>query len=609
MKKTLYIIGALMFLTALASPQMVTTVFGQDGQSQDDSGCAGLNRSCIFSKFTNLISGGKDWTDTFGSDDPAKAGQNLYSKIYDLTLNQPEEQAFKNTAGKYGTTEAEMAQIVDGNFTAILGRKPNLTQEELFNKMSEIQEKFLEESDILGLQADINSTVQPNEMFANGDVSDSGFDLVNDLRMIETILFKKSDPIDIGASIADSGAGFDSVASALAGAAPGNSFTGAGTPAGNAAAGKGGASKEKSAASDGATTDSANSSGAGNAASGGADPAGFNPNSCYADNSIDKALDQFAKDNQQKSDFTSQNPNAGNGSASKENQNAATSAGASSAAAPSRSPANKNTADPNEDPLPAVAEPLQAVTPAPAAKWLKNPPCTDVFCITLQYTQKPVSLYQISDNCIACHIEKINEKLKETIGHNLTPGKATGNLLEPGVCKKAAFNLLNDTGLNFYAISKPVQTPPNDDLIYGVGLAEEWKRYITSYKPFPFAEKGPGTPADPNTDPFPPNALERATESALTNGGPGATFSDVQQAIDDELSANAAQQTHAVAIAENSLQSDTDAGFYKSIIHEVDQMNYYFDLFQNILHSLHEPIKSIPGQQACIAIKQKKECE
>ena len=57
---------------------------------------------------------------------------------------------------------------------------------------------YKEERELQHLQADIKAAVEPSEIFANGNLDDSGFDLINDLQIIEKLLFLKSNPIDVG---------------------------------------------------------------------------------------------------------------------------------------------------------------------------------------------------------------------------------------------------------------------------------------------------------------------------------------------------------------------------------------------------------------------------
>jgi len=67
-----------------------------------------------------------------------------------------------------------------------------MSQEDLINKMTEMRQKVDEQQQILAFKADIEQATTPSEIFANGDVKDSGFDLINDLEIIEKLLFLKN---------------------------------------------------------------------------------------------------------------------------------------------------------------------------------------------------------------------------------------------------------------------------------------------------------------------------------------------------------------------------------------------------------------------------------
>lgn len=193
-----------------------------------------------------------------------------------------------------------------------------------------------------------------------------------------------------------------------------------------------------------------------------------------------------------------------------------------------------------------------------------------------------------SDNCIACHIEKINEKLKETINHSLIPSKATGNLLEPGLCKQAAADQFGDANIHFYALAKPILTPINDDLIYGTNVTDEWDKFINTTKPFPFFEKKIPDPNDPDQDAFIPTVNDRAAKAAGANSTDDTTLETITSNIQAEKNTIKKNLAEKAAVAAVAVQSDADNSFFQSIRRELEQMNYYFDAFQKILHTIND---------------------
>ncbi len=162
--------------------------------------------------------------------------------------------------------------------------------------------------------------------------------------------------------------------------------------------------------------------------------------------------------------------------------------------------------------------------------------------------------------------------------------------------------------MNFYAISKPVATPQNDDLIYGVSVSEEWKKFVQTYKPFAFDELNKNDPSNQKTKQFPVSEEERATTAALLMAPPTATYQEITAKVNQQIETVAQERQEAVRVATASLQSDVDAAFYQGIQREMDQMNAFFELFQKILTSLHEKVDGVTGSQACGTINDISAC-
>lgn len=614
MKKFLYIIGFLMFSSALFSPAISRTALGADpapGSSPtDESGCSFPWVSCNTASRMQVSIPDTDWGATFGKDKPEDVGQDLYKNILGMTRVAPEQKAIKNTAGAFGTTEGNMNRLLNNDFGPILDKSPYLTQDEAIKKMVEIQKRYQDEKDIYDIQSDIDAATMPNEIFQNGDTSDSGFDLINDLNNIENILFKKMDPIDIGGA-------FDASSSGGSGTtgAPGTpgSKTGPTSPVSGPSSGSGSTGTSSSALT--ASGSASGSTGPGGSGAG-ADASGLgekpsateNPNICFADGALDKALEDFDSKKTTDSHYketptapktggdTGSDGSGGSGGGGGGGNDEKTGTTSSALSAPGEFDFNP----------PASQGPAQ---PAPADNWLKAPPCTDVLCIQVNFVKAPASAYVDSDNCIACHVEKINEKLKYTINHSLIPGKATGNLLEPGICKQATADLLRSVNIRFYAVAKPVLTPTNDDLIYGSNITDEWDKFVNTYKPFPFYEKNVPDPKDPKKDTFAPDVTDRAVKSAVAYATPDTSISSVNRSVQQQIQGAKDNISRAAAVVEPALQSDTDSSFYQSIRRELEQMNQYFQSFQDIIHRLHEKVGDVDEDHACVVLNENKQCQ
>lgn len=602
MKKVLHIIGFLMFSSALFSPALSRTVGAQGSSSgTDESGCSFPWISCNTASRMQVSIPDTDWSATFGTDDPAEAGQDLYKQILGMTRVAPEQKAIKNVTGQFGTTEGNMNRLLNNDFGPILDKNPYLTQDQAIAKMIEIQTRYQEEKELFDLKSDINAAVMPSEIFQNGDTGDSGFDLINDLNNIENILFKKMDPIDVGGA-------FDASSAGGSGTSGGAGTTGAQTGPTSPISGPPSTGTTSSALTEGegeTTAGEAAGEGPGGTPKSGLGPkpsATENPNICFADAKLDQALEEFASKSQTDPNYkeTPTQTKQGEGDLGDGTQ-----PGDGEENIGQTSSALKGPGEFDYNP-PVSTGPVKS---APADNWLKAPPCEDILCIQIEFVKKPASAYVDSDNCIACHVEKINEKLKETINHSLIPGKATGNLLEPGICKQATADLFRSVNIRFYAIAKPVLTPTNDDLIYGTNMVDEWEKFVNTYKPFPFYEKKVPDPKDPSQDPFVPTVEDRAAKAAVAYATPDTSIDSANRSVQQAVIGSQKAVSQAVAVAAPAVQTDTDSGFYQSIRRELEQMNFYFQNFQDILHALHEKVGDRDEDHACETLNDLKQCQ
>lgn len=618
MKKLLYIIGFLMLASILFQPRL------SEGQSDQFSGKPEdipFSTARIFSKIIEKtgLNPSADWTRTFGEGDDEDVGKDLYLTIYERTQNAPQKKAFKNVAAKYGMTEGDLVLISQNDFTPLIQKKSTLTQDELIRKVQEIKGKIEDEKDFQQLEADVRAAVEPSEIFANGDLDDSGFDLVHDLQMLEYLLFLKSSPTDIGGTYdaaSDSGSG-----------------SGSGFISGNPSAGLSGSvtvgsqnssfgknislndlkniGEENTAASSGAVSEAPGSTHDSLSGSSMLD-SGVNPATCVAGDSFEKAFSQFEqekktnsalKDNSNTNGLPVQGGNNSGQSEGEPGQNT-TSGEQTGSSAQALSSADE------EDFLPPKEETIISGNPAKADEWLLDKPCDDVFCLEMKMTKKPAtSSFQDSDNCIACHTEKLNDVLKKVITHTLVPSKVPGNLAESAKCKKAMATAFGSVSMNFYAVAMPVQTPKNDDLIYGTNIEDDWERFceVTSF--FPFAEcKKPAASVNESIYEIPPSIMNTITQKELSNASDETTLEEVNRNIDIALQGYITQRDKEVADLQLAKEAGEKTTLYNPLKVELDQMNYYFFLMRDVLKSLHQKIDNMPGMQACTEINNKKEC-
>lgn len=609
-----------MFTTAVVQP-IVAYGQEQDTFSSSDEGLP-YDPAHLFSSVVESagMDPNADWTESFGTTDEEDVGKYLYYKVWHKVQIQPIQDATRNISGNYGMTQSELVMVLQNDYSTILERKPNITQEEAQEKVAEIQQKFKEEKELLTLQASIRSSVESSEMFANDDLSDSGFDLINDLRIIEELLFLHTEPIEVGGTWfpdfggdgggGGGGAGAEEEAGPEAGAEAGvpGAEGGAEIPAG-AGAGATATGTAPGTAGTGAGT----APGTGVA---GADTGAINPNSCFDDNQYSDAFADFE-------DSTSTDPNlidrggATGPVAGVPSTTGVPGTGTGGGIAIPTGDGTPSTGTPSaagEDFFPDLTEgqPVTHVEAAEAGDWTKELPCNDIYCLTINFVMEPMrSRYQDPDNCIACHVEKINDVLQDVVGHSLTPSKAPGNLGESAECKKAMVNAFGNVNINFYAVAMPVRTPLNDDIIWGTSLEEEWYNFCSQTAFYPFDEcPEPGDTEKPISQfETKPSFTDNYSQRVITMSADGADQTTLIEGIETATKMKTEEVSKAGAAVSLEETNDNSLVTLDPLLTEMDQMNYYFENFKDILQSLHTPVEDLPGPQACTSLKNKKECE
>jgi hypothetical protein len=586
MKKLLYILGFMMFFSAVLQP---LAAHGDEAFSEKEEDVP-FSSARIFSKLVDAVGldPNADWTESFGEEDIEDVGKDMYLVIYNKILNEPVQQTHKDIAGKYGMNQGDLWLVMNGDYTPIVDRKPGLTQEELQEKVTEIQGEYREMRDIEELKANINAAVVPSEMFANGDLSDSGFDLINDLQIIEKILFLESDPVDIGKSYTSA----TSDGLAQVGQAP--------TTPGEVTAPSGLTTPPVSSTIIGGGTETISPTRARTGASqfprsGQFD--GFNPNVCFEDEDYSDALSEFQEksmtDDNYKDGSEGQVPYSGKGT------------GGPTTDFKDQETEDTGQAGGQSDFFPPAPPDLTPIPSAEPDDWLKNRLCAGFFCLEINFAKAPAkSAFANSDNCIACHVEKINEVLKTVIDHSLVPTKAPGNLGESAECKGAMLTALGSFHMNVYAVGMPVKTPINDDLMFGTSIIEEWANYCNQVAFFPTEACESVEEKAKHEYKIPPSLVDRATEHAFSVSPDVVTQEQMSRRISDTIAGYEIDQSGAIRAYNTESSTAENAVFFHPLMYELDQMNYLFSNIRSTLESLHEG-----DGDACFELKNKNECE
>lgn len=427
------------------------------------------------------------WSDVLG----LSKGKNTYVMVRDKILDKPSRDAKKEIGKSFGLTVQEVENVLDGSIAPIFNnpkKSTNLTQEQATLAVSQLQEQFKLLIEIYSLQQEIETSVIPSEIFSNGDTSDSGFDLIYDLSVIEEILFMEKsvnlvgDPFDKqmdspvlpteSLNLAD-----PYVASGQPGATLGRVVKGLTVSDGEASIEIGGEEVDvgvldgdvcpieddfsdvlgdyEDEFGDGA---GGGGSGGGGGGSGGEGGLGDDDDDDDDDGEEEKEIEAAEAGDWSKTfcpNITSA-PETGAGAGSGFGD-----AGFSSLGGVTNSIINQ------------AAGAGAAFNEGGLAAYIS-------VCLQTSFKKKTYTSYNPGDSCVVCEINKINENMNKTLRHSLVPNKATGNLMESAKCKDAG-TLLN---FQFISIAAPIPSPPNDDIIGLNNTFNEWKKMVDRYQPF-----------------------------------------------------------------------------------------------------------------------------
>lgn len=416
--------------------------------------------------FTSSAGGGRvvasaNWSRVFPPNN--NFGQNLYTAVYEKVAHEASDKAVSMVSDAMHMSKEEMQGVIEGINIGRLFAGPDplkqMSDAEIRRRREELADRLSWEKRLADLETMAKMDTEPIELFSNGDEEDSGFDLITDLNNIEIILFGPG--AGAGGGGGGGGGGEEPAANA-----PGS---GAGAPSASAGApttGPGGEARFPS----GRATRALSS---GEPAGGAGEQEG---NSTQA-NPADQAQGQIlCPVNQAFNDAVV----SARQQEQEDERSGDAEAGPRGGAPPGGPPAGGGTTTSRGDAGTTTSGggPSGNITDAMRDWWEENMPCGEVFCLTVEFTYRQTSLYSNSANCIACHVEKINDSFNKTLGHNLSPSKQTGNLLESSKCKNA---MLPKFGFGLVMIGQPILTPPNDDLIvkgdFLKNIVDAFKRY------------------------------------------------------------------------------------------------------------------------------------
>lgn len=531
------------------------------------------------------------WKEVFGNN----KGKDLYMLMYRKLLDAPESDALKDTAQKYGLTKDEAQRVIDGSITPIFNNpkrnSANLSQEDALKMASKLQEDFALLLEMYSLQQEIDTSIAPSEIFANGELLDSGFDLIYDLTIIEEILFLEKTENSVGDPFGDQldspylptqldqtledyvpdegPIAWTSNESALTIEPP---KEGEETPTGSLAIGD-----EK------------------------VDVAVLKEDVCPTDNPLADALGAYEEEKGQ---------DGGDGSGDGGGDGGGGDDGGDGGGGGGGGDGEEEGGDEN------AAE--KELKPAPADEWRKawcpnmGAPQTGAgagntfgdagftslggvvnslidqatgasaafsegglsayisVCFETSFIKQTYVSYQPGDSCVLCEVNRINENMNKTLNHSLVPNKATGNLMESAKCKESGL-LLN---FQFIAMSAPVPTEPNDDIIFGKNIFAEWKSFADRYQPFLGFDASPEVSGEFDLQYAPANT----TQEDIFNSVKAITLQKKNEALQEIEKQKKGNDGTNIAL------------YVQTILKEINSMNSFFDGYLTLYGKINKEL-------------------
>lgn len=548
-----------------------------------------------------------DWKDVFG---PSSKGKDLYTLIYSKHFVIPEKNALSDVAKKYGMTTMEAKAVAGGSIIPIMNtpynKSINMTQERAMKIMQDVKDSYDILSEAYSLQQETDASIRPNEIFANNNLEDSGFDLIYDLAKIEEVLFVDVVNNTIGKPYVDA---LKSPYLPTAEEATNENYISGGP---DLFSGYKIDLVDKNATPQGSETDGDKNveTKAGSATL----PLGdknvvadvLEKDVCVVTDPISSALDTFEK----ATSTTNTDKTSGGDSSSpdKKIDSDIPDGGTGTKLPGDTQPATKNTTQENLAPAPKdnwaedwcpedpnvatggdsygglgttfgdagftslgdVGNSLlnnssSTLTGAGAGFSSKAFSAQASVCVTIKLIKKTLSSYYPGKSCVLCEVKKINEVMKSTLSHSLVPNKVTGNLMESAKCKSAIGGSLID--MKFVVIKAPIPTPSGSDVILGKNIFESWKKFVDRYQPLLF------------------NYLQVDTVSKfqLENAPPSSTQDKLFNDIQKELAISSAEAKKELSNMEASESATNTAIYAQALIKELDFMTQTFGNYKDLL--------------------------
>jgi hypothetical protein len=505
--------------------------------------------------------------------------RNIYLMMLKLDAVDPEESSLAEVGMSYGLTPQEAQDIIGGSldpiWNIIPGSARDVTHSEILYTASQFKRDFEEILEIAQLKAELGTSAYLSEIFSDGDVMNSGFDLVYDLNEIENLLFDTRTPIqgiDFGD---DDDSGSDK------------------TPYQPSEANEPGISsiyqalevvEDEVVDEDEPLED-------------------FNPEELitYSDEDVcpeeeDPIENAVVDYDEVVEEYFEENP-------------------------PEDEPDEEE-----KEKEKSFGEKLQAAEPA---DWSRKDKCDGILlfdslgvggsaqtematdegtpiasaeiyiCLEKTIKWETYKSYVPAAPCFSCAFEKILAYFDKTLSNAMLPNKLTGNLMESSLCKKQLVDW-NYVDVQFILVWAPIQTPPNDEAIFGKSIWEEWDKFVQKTHPY-LLETADGETLGYSL--LGEHENNMATSWVLQNREGDETVAELVEEINNvqaQMEAEIAAQVN-----EYKVTSETEdfAIYSQQVMVEVGQMAEYFKVFNDMFKQIADQ------KEYCAGIITKKSCD
>lgn len=528
MKKILKYIPVLVIITLITGGKML---LAQNNQQQNGE----ENLTAVEEMIKQVKEKKKEFTQ-----------QNMYLEIYETVNLEPQKTSIKKASKKFKMTDEQMQKMLKaGDITPLLERQKDLTLEKANDQYMEIYSTYQREMDMETMRTDLEQDTKPSEIFADGDTSNSDFDLIYDLSVIEEILFKKTSKIDFGGKFPETNIEFvseeekETIEELFE--TPADKEQGVGEEEHEAQTQKQGEEAETQ--------------------------KGVDPLSCFEDDSkLKDALDSFEEESAEGDAGRDDAEESADGDGIDEDGN-----------------------------LQKLGD--AEVPSAVGDSWPKKYLCPDgaFFCIDLSFDFGPSESYSKTDNCIACHVQKINEAFDKMLEKPLSPNKISGNIFEVPKCKSAFTNL--PVNMKIVSVAVPAPRQKNEDMYHQTNIDKEWQKIKELFGYFSYEKTESAEKAD--LEKAEPSAEDRATRKAISNAPPSATLADVTQRSSNIVSTQQKEKNEDADKKSQKTSSENQNRYFQIIFDELNTMKMYFNTMKDTYEKMKTPCNDLATKQNC----------